>query len=237
MLVMPAIDLREGACVQLVGGSYAQERVRESDPVAAAERWREAGFTRLHVVDLDAATGAGSNAAVVQALQRVPGISMQVGGGLRTDDALDAVLRRGAAAAVVGTRALEDHAWLESQAERWPFRIVVAVDLREGRPVLRGWTRESGAGLAETLDRLEELPLAALLVTCVDVEGQLAGPDLRTTERVRSLTALPIIASGGITSASDLHALARLDIWGAVVGMALYTGTLDPRAIAEEFGR
>ena len=234
---MPAIDLREGACVQLVGGSYAEERVREADPIAVAARWRDAGFTRLHVVDLDAATGAGSNAAVIERLQGIPGISMQVGGGLRSADAVATVLGRGAASAVVGTRALEDHAWLQDVVERFPLRIIVAVDVRGGKPVLAGWTRETSLGLAETLDRLDELPLAALLVTCVDVEGQLAGPDLRTTERVRALTSLPLIASGGITSADDLRALEKLDIWAAVVGMALYTGVLDPRATAEEFGR
>lgn len=237
MLVMPAIDLREGACVQLVGGSYAQERVREADPLAVAERWRDAGFTRLHVVDLDAATSAGSNAALVERLLRVPGVSMQVGGGLRSTDAIAAAFERGAAAAVVGTRALEDHGWLQEVVERFPFRVIVAVDVRGGRPVLDGWTREAGSGLGETLDRLDELPLAALLVTCVDVEGQLAGPDLRATERVRARTSLPLIASGGIRSAEDLRALQRLDIWAAVVGMALYTGVLDPRATAEEFGR
>jgi phosphoribosylformimino-5-aminoimidazole carboxamide ribotide isomerase len=234
---MPAIDLREGACVQLVGGSYADERVREPEPVRVAERWRDAGFTRLHVVDLDAATGAGSNRDVVGALQDVSGVAMQVGGGLRSEAHIAAVLGRGTAAAVVGTRALEDQEWLERVVERWPFRIVVAVDVRGGTPQLDGWKRESRSGLAETLARLDELPLAALLVTCVDVEGQLGGPDLRTTALVRELTSLPLMASGGIASLDDLRALARLDVWAAVVGMALYTGTLDPRATAEEFGR
>lgn len=237
MLVMPAVDLREGACVQLVGGSYAAERIREADPVRVAQRWRDAGFTRLHVVDLDAATGAGSNGDVVGSIQAVDGVAMQVGGGLRREDALDAVFRRGAVAGVVGTRALEDHAWLERMAERWPFRLVVAVDVREGKPVLDGWTRASRAGLVPTLDRLDELPLAALLVTCVDVEGRLEGPDLRTTALVREHTSLPLIASGGIASMDDLRALQRLDVWAAVVGMALYTGNLDPRETAEEFGR
>lgn len=237
MLVMPAIDLREGACVQLVGGSYAEERIREADPERVAERWRDAGFTRVHVVDLDAATGAGSNRDRVRALQDVPGIATQVGGGLRSDAAIDAVLARGAAAAVVGTRALEDSAWLQRVVDRWPFRIVVAVDVRDGKPQLDGWTRASRNGLAESLNAFDELPLAALLVTCVDVEGKLGGPDLRTTARVRELTSLPLIASGGIASLDDLRALERLDVWGAVVGMALYTGTLDPRATAMEFGR
>ena len=237
MLVMPAIDLREGACVQLVGGSYAAERVREPDPVAVAERWRDAGFTRLHVVDLDAAMGVGSNAAVVAALQRVSGVAVQVGGGLRSTESLERVLDAGAAAAVVGTRALEEPAWVGEVADRWPFRVVAAVDVRDGKAVVRGWTRAAPLALDDTLDALDELPLAALLVTCVDVEGQMRGPDFDTLQRVRERTSLPLVASGGITTIDDLRELRAMDVWGAVVGMALYTGTLDPRETAEEFGR
>lgn len=237
MLVMPAIDLREGACVQLVGGSYADERVREPDPLRVAARWRAAGFARLHVVDLDAATGAGDNAAVVRALLASAGMEVQLGGGLRTSQALDDALGSGAAAAVVGTRALEDPEWLQRVAGRLPGRLIIAVDVRDGAPVVRGWTRRSTAGLDSTLDRLSALPLAGLLVTCVDVEGRMRGPDLRTLKRVQARSSLPLIASGGIATQADLRTLRAMDVWGAVVGMALYTGTLDPRATAEEFGR
>jgi phosphoribosylformimino-5-aminoimidazole carboxamide ribotide isomerase len=237
VLVMPAIDLREGACVQLVGGSYAEERVREPDPVRVAARWRDAGFTRLHVVDLDAATGVGRNDAVVRSLLGVEGLDVQVGGGLRSTDALERALDAGAVAAVVGTRALEDPSWIREAADRWPFRLVAAVDVRDGRPVVRGWTRAAALELDDALDALDELPLAALLVTCVDVEGRMAGPDFGTLERVRARTSLPLVASGGITTLDDLRDLRAMDVWGAVVGMALYTGTLDPRAAAEEFGR
>lgn len=237
MLVMPAIDLREGACVQLVGGSYAAERVREPDPVRVAERWRDAGFTRLHVVDLDAAMGVGSNYRMVAALQRVSGVDVQVGGGLRSTESLELVLEAGAAAAVVGTRALEEPAWLGEAADRWPFRVVAAVDVRDGKALVRGWTGTAPLPLGETLDALDALPLAAVLVTCVDVEGQMRGPDFDTLERVRDRTSLPLVASGGITTMDDLRELRAMDVWGAVVGMALYTGTLDPRETAEEFGR
>lgn len=237
MLVMPAIDLREGACVQLVGGSYAAERVREPDPLRVAERWRGVGFTRLHVVDLDAAMGVGSNHAAVAALQRVSGVDVQVGGGLRSTESLERVLGAGASAAVVGTRALEEPGWIAEAARRWPFRLVAAVDVRDGAAVVRGWTRAAPLGLEEALDALDELPLAALLVTCVDVEGQMLGPDFATLARVRERTSLPLVASGGITTLDDLRELRAMDVWGAVVGMALYTGTLDPRATAEEFGR
>ena len=237
MLVMPAIDLREGACVQLVGGSYAAERVREPDPLRVAERWREVGFTRLHVVDLDAAMGVGSNAGVVGALQAVEDVDVQVGGGLRSMESLERVFDLGAVAAVVGTRAIEDAQWMREASDRWPFRLVAAADVRDGEAVVRGWTRPAPLTLDEALDALDELPLAALLVTCVDVEGLMGGPDFDTLERIRARTSLPLIASGGITTLDDLRELRAMDVWGAVVGMALYTGTLDPRATAEEFGQ
>ena len=236
MLVMPAIDLREGACVQLVGGSYEHERIREPDPASAARRWREAGFTRLHVVDLDAATGAGANEARVAELLDVPDVAVQVGGGIRTSAALAGMLTRGAAAVVVGTRALQDLAWLADQARTWPDRIIVAVDVRDGTPVIDGWRRASRATLAEALGELERLPLAGLLVTSVDVEGQMRGPDFALVERVMAASTHRVIASGGIATLEDLRSLRARGIWAAVVGMALYTGTLDARATAEEFG-
>lgn len=239
MLVMPAIDLRDGHCVQLVGGSYDAERVREPDPARVAARWRDFGFARLHVVDLDAATGVGFNTAAVDAIRAVPGVRAQVGGGVRSTDAVERLLEvePAADAVVVGTRALEDPEWIAAVARRWPFRVVAAVDVRDGTPLLRGWRERAATELDDALDMLDELPLAALLVTCVDVEGQMRGPDLRTIEHVRSRAALPLVASGGIATLADLRELDALGVWAAVVGMALYTGTLDPRATAEEFGR
>lgn len=234
---MPAIDLRDGACVQLVGGSFADERVRIPEPRGVAERWRDLGFRRLHVVDLDAAMGSGSNAAVVDELLRVPGLAMQVGGGVRNEDTAERLLNAGAEAVVVGTRALEDPAWLEQLSKAFPGRVIVAVDVRDGSPVVRGWRTLAPRSLGDTIAKLDGLPLAAMMVTCVDVEGRQEGPDLRTVELVRAASSLPLIASGGIASHNDLVALRQLDVWAAVVGMALYTGTLDPRATAEEFGR
>jgi phosphoribosylformimino-5-aminoimidazole carboxamide ribotide isomerase len=234
--VMPAIDLRDGACVQLVGGSYADERIREADPASVALRWLRAGFTRLHVVDLDAATGVGTNERSVSTLLAMPELSLQVGGGIRSTDALTRVLQRGAVAAVMGTRALTDPEWLAEQARRWPDSLIVAVDLRHGTPVIEGWSRSMRSTLDDTLALLESVALAGLLVTCVDVEGQMRGPDLAMLDRVQRSTRHRLIASGGITTLGDLRALRARGVWAAVVGMALYTGTLDARATAEEFG-
>ena len=236
MIVMPAVDLRGGACVQLVGGSFEREVVRIADPIAAARRWRDAGFTHLHVVDLDGAVnGASANADVVRRLV-TDGANTQVGGGIRDTTAVDDLLALGAARVVAGTRALEDPEWLASIAVERPGRIVVALDTRGGRPTVHGWAEEADVTLDDALARVSELPLAGILVTSVEVEGRMGGPDLALLDRVQRRTTLPLIASGGIASTRDLRELRARGVWAAVVGMALYTGAIDPETTAEEFG-
>lgn len=234
MIAMPAIDLREGACVQLVGGLYSEERVRLEDPVRVARRWIGTGFRCLHVVDLDAATGAGSNAKVIDQLLELDGASLQVGGGLRSTQQVGALVRRGAHA-VVGTRALEEPHWLAELAARWPGRVVLALDVKHGHPAVRGWSRTLDATIESVLARVATLPLAALLVTAVDVEGRMQGCDLDLYNRVLRSTALAVIASGGITTIEDVRALAERGVASAVIGMALYTGTLDADDVAAQF--
>lgn len=234
MIAIPAVDLREGACVQLVGGEYAAERVRLADPVAVARRWREAGFASLHVVDLDAATGRGDNRAVIDALLALGG-DVQVGGGVRDDAAVDRLLAAGAARVVVGTRALGDPTWLAAAAARHPGRIVVAVDARDGVVATHGWARTAGRDAVEALAGMAALPLAGALVTAVEREGRMAGPNLELSEQAARAVPFPLYASGGIASSEDLRALAARGAAAAVLGMALYTGALDARAVAEEF--
>ncbi len=234
MIAIPAVDLREGACVQLVGGAYDAERVRLADPVAAARRWREAGFRSLHVVDLDAATGRGDNRGAIAALLAEGG-DLQVGGGVRDEDTLAGLLEAGASRVVVGTRALEDLPWLAEVSTRHPRRVVVAVDAREGRVATHGWTRTQPRDAVAALLELAVLPLAGVLVTAVEREGRMLGPDLDLAGRAVRAVPFPVHASGGIARPEDLRALRARGVHAAVLGMALYTGALDPRAIAEEF--
>lgn len=237
MIAIPAVDLREGACVQLVGGSYDEERVRIENPVVVARRWRDAGFSRLHVVDLDAATGAGNNDGVVAALLDTPPVQVQVGGGIRTDERARALLDAGAARVIVGTRAVEDPEWLASLAGAFPDRVIVAADVRERRVLTHGWARAQARDVTEFVAGIAELPLAGVLVTAVHREGRLAGTDLPLMTELARGSALPIIASGGVSSLEDLEALATAGVFAAVIGMALYTGAIDPRAAASAFGQ
>lgn len=235
MIAIPAVDLRDGACVQLVGGSYAEERVRLDDPVTVAAHWRELGFRRLHVVDLDAATGRGSNASVIEQILRAGGSELQIGGGVRTTEQVDVLLSGGAERVVLGTKAIECPQWLVEVATRYPGRIILAADVRGRQLVTRGWAHELPANIFALVSTLSSLPLAGLLVTAVHVEGQMRGPDLELVRELVSRTPLPIIASGGVGDIADLHALADSGAAAAVIGMALYTGALDPRVVAREF--
>lgn len=235
MIAIPAVDLREGACVQLVGGEYDKEQVRLDDPLGVAWQWARYGFSRLHVVDLDAALRKGSNTALIHDVLREGMADVQVGGGLRTTEAVHEMLDAGARYAVVGTRALEDMDWLVELVHDNPGTIIVAADVRERRVVTQGWQHNSQRHITDVVEELNALPLAGLLVTAVHREGQMMGTDLPLMEDVAELAEFPVLASGGISGMGDLHALQDRGIAGAVIGMALYTGAIDPWTIVEEF--
>ena len=235
MMAIPAVDLREGACVQLVGGEYSQERVRLQDPVAVARDWTRYGFRRLHVVDLVAATGRGSNRELVAEILRDASVEVQVGGGLRRTDDVEELFSNGARAVVVGTRALEDTDWLARLATTWPNEVIVAADVRDRRVVTQGWTRTLARDIVDVAEELNTMPLAGLLVTAVHREGRMQGADLFLMEDVVETASFPVYASGGIASIGDLRALAERGVAAAVIGMALYTGAIDPWHAAEEF--
>ena len=238
MIAIPAVDLRDGACVQLVGGSYANEQIRLPDPANVAQRWAEFGFAHLHVVDLDAATGCGSNAPIVRAiLRRGVGPEVQVGGGITSDAHISTLVRDGAARIIVGTRAIEDPPWIAEMAARFPNRLVVATDVRGQQVVTRGWSRLLPGNVLDSVEALRGLPLAGILVTAVHREGRLQGPDLPLMESVVNRAPAPIYAAGGIASIADLQALAAIGVAATVIGMALYTGALDPRAVVTEFSQ
>jgi phosphoribosylformimino-5-aminoimidazole carboxamide ribotide isomerase len=229
------VDLREGHVVQLVGGDYANEAVRLDDPREIARRWVHVGFSRLHVVDLDAATGRGDNRGVIRDLLFDAAAPIQVGGGIRTTSLAHDLLDDGAGWIVVGTRAIEDGDWIEELAQACPGRVIVAADVRERKVVTRGWADTSQRSIVDVVEDLAHLPLAGILVTAVHKEGQLQGTDLPLMEDVAEAAACLVIASGGITTMADLRALEDRGVGAAVLGMALYTGALDPRIVAEEF--
>ena len=235
MIAIPAIDIREGACVQLVGGSYDAEQIRLDDPPGIAHRWEYAGFRRVHIVDLDAATDRGSNSEIIREMLRATAMEAQVGGGVRDEQAIEALLGNGARRVVLGTRAIENPHWLGDMAEAFPGLLIVAADVRERHVVTRGWTRVSDRYILDLIDELNALPLAGVMVTAVHKEGLMEGTDLSLMEDVVEESEHPVCASGGIGTLGDLRALEDRGVASVVIGMALYTGALEPAAVAEEF--
>lgn len=228
MIVFAAIDLRDSNVVQLVGGDPADERIRWRDPVAVAQRWVSSGFEQLHIVDLDAALGTGNNRAIIGDTIRAVPVPVQVGGGVRTDEIADELFEAGAARVIVGTRAVREPEWLEQLAARYAERIVLAADVRERNVVIHGWTAGAGTTIDALLARVAATPLAAVLVTDVGREGSLSGIDAPLFTDIVSATSLPVFAAGGIGDSSDLQTLKQIGAAGAVLGMALYTGRIDP---------
>jgi phosphoribosylformimino-5-aminoimidazole carboxamide ribotide isomerase len=235
VIAIPAVDLRDGACVQLVGGSYDDEKVRIADPLEAVQRWTDAGFTRLHVVDLDAATGKGSNGAVIGRIMGAASLAVQVGGGIRSTARVHELLDAGATSVVVGTRAVQDPAWLAEIATAFPGRIILAADVRDRSVVTHGWASNSSRDIGSFVREVAALPLAGILVTAVHLEGRMSGTDCDLMGEIADLAPMPVIASGGIASIEELRALARRGLGAAVLGMSLYTGALDASAVATEF--
>lgn len=236
MIAIPAIDLRGGQVVQLVGGDPARQRIRLPDPLAVARDWIERGFRALHVVDLDAALGSGSNLPVIHELLDAVDVPVQVGGGIRTDDVVAELLAAGAQRVVLGTRAVLEPDWLARQAATHPGRITLAADCRGDRVVVRGWTESAGITVPDLLDAVADLPLGAVMITDVTREGRMEGTDTARFGELVTRTKHPVLASGGVTTPDELRELAEAGVAGAILGMALYTGALDGRATAQEFG-
>jgi len=237
MLLLPSVNLRGGACVQLVGGSYTEEVVRLDDPVAQLRRWSHHGFNAIHLLDLDAATGRGDNYALVQEFLHSADIAVRVAGGIRDVARIERLIDLGAAQVVVGTRAVEDPFWAASVAEEFPMRVVVAVDVKLRTVVTHGFSRTLHRPLERVLEGLSELPLAGIMVTAVHRSGGGSGTDVALAElAVDCADGVPVTAAGGIASAGELRALEERGVAAAVVGVALYTDVLDPAPVASEFG-
>lgn len=226
MIVIPAIDLAEGRVVRLTRGDPAQATRYDEDPLGVARRFEREGAEMLHVVDLDAALGSGSNRAAVEAICSGVDIPVQVGGGLRTLETVEDALATGAARVVLGTAAVWSPEVVRRVLERCGDRVVVAVDVRAGRAMARGW-KEEGPPIEELVPALAEVGTPRFLVTGIEVDGTMEGPNLDLYRRFRHLTERPVISSGGVRSSEHIRELARLGMEGAIVGRALYEGELS----------
>ncbi len=234
MQIYPAIDLRGGQCVRLQQGDYDRETVFGADPAAMARRWVEQGASYLHLVDLDGARdGQPRNGASVQAIVAASGVPCQLGGGLRTEADIGQALAWGVARVVIGTKALREPAWFESICRRFPGRVVLGIDARNGQVATDGWLQVSSRPALELARQLGGLPLAGLVYTDISRDGMLQGPNFEATAEMAAAVSWPVIASGGVTSVADVRRLAQLAVAGCIVGRALYEGRLQlPEIIA-----
>ncbi len=233
MIVIPAIDLKDGRCVRLRQGRMQEETVYSQEPMEVARRWEDEGAQLLHVVDLNGAVeGFPQNRKAIETILKAVSIPVQVGGGIRTVETVSAYLSSGAERVVLGTAVVRDRAVLEEACGRFPGRVLVGVDAQGGKVAVKGWTEVADQDAADFVGRLTGLAVYAVVYTDIARDGMLDGPNLEGLRRMVAACPVPLIASGGITRTEDLRQLCALGpkVIGAIVGKALYEGVLDLRS-------
>jgi phosphoribosylformimino-5-aminoimidazole carboxamide ribotide isomerase len=234
MVVIPAIDLLGGRCVRLLKGDYEQATTYSEDPLEVVDAFARAGAEHLHVVDLDAARGQGDNSAVIRSMLKRSDLMFQVAGGVRSAEAVDAWVDAGADAVVMGTAAVREPRLLERCTNRHPARVLAALDVRDDRAAVSGWTQTEPMMIGALVGRWDQLALAGVILTCIDRDGTMGGPDLKMLGRVRAMTNRTLQYSGGVASAEDVRSVASAGVQAVILGKALYEGRLTlTQALAE----
>jgi phosphoribosylformimino-5-aminoimidazole carboxamide ribotide isomerase len=232
MITIPAIDLRGGHVVRLQQGDPDAQTVYDTDPVAVAQRFAEAGAHWIHVVDLDAALGSGDNKEVIARICAAVNVPVQTGGGLRSMESVTAVLEAGASRAVLGTAATQDPVFLDGVVGAYGDRIVVALDVKDRTIMTHGWTEDAGP-MDLTFASLAAQGVPRFMLTQITLDGMMQGPDLELYRHAITLADAPVIASGGVTTLADLESLATTGVEGAIVGKAIYEGAIDLARVVE----
>lgn len=232
MLIIPAIDIKNGKCVRLSQGQMDKETIYSDDPVEMADKWVKAGAKRLHIVDLDGAVkGTPSNADVIHAItEAYPDVPIQVGGGIRDEDAIQAYLDVGVSYVIIGTRAVTTPHFVSDVCLEFPGHIIVGLDAKNGKLATNGWSKLSHHDANDMAKRFEEEGVAAIVFTDIGRDGMLNNVNVEATVNLCQDITIPVIASGGITNLDDIRALCDAGeegIFGAITGRAIYEGTLD----------
>ena len=237
MILFPAIDLYEKKAVRLVKGDYAQMTVYSEDPPSMAEKFAAAGATHLHIVDLEGArSGTSPNFETVCRIKDKSGLFCEVGGGIRSMETLERYFSAGLDRAILGTAAVRDRAFREKAVSRFGERIVIGVDIRDGRVAVSGWTEDSGLDVFSFVKELEQEGVSVILCTDISKDGALGGTNRELYQELSARSSLKIIASGGVSSLQDVETLAEMGLYGAIIGKALYTGAVDLSEALEAAG-
>ena len=232
MLVIPAIDIKNGQCVRLRQGDLNDDTVFSSDLIAVADQWVEQGTARLHIVDLDGAvSGEPVHLQSIAAIcHKYPGLSVQIGGGIRNLDTAQAYLDAGVDYLILGTKAVDDPQFIEQLTSKFPGKIIIGLDAKKGFIAVEGWTKTSDKKVTDVAKWFESMQVAAIIYTDISRDGMLSGVNVESTFELAKATTLPVIASGGIKNLDDIRLLAQLPspgVAGAITGRAIYEGTLD----------
>ncbi len=231
MIVIPAIDLRQGRCVRLAQGDFSRVTVYGEDPAAMARHWRDKGAERLHVVDLDGSlAGAPRNAEAVSAIVGAVDIPVEVGGGIRDLETVRFYLGLGVRWVILGTAALRDEAFVREACDLYPDQVILGIDAKGGQIAVSAWTEEGGATVFDLAERYGDCPIAAIVYTDIRRDGMETGVNIEATRELARRTHIPVIASGGVAGLGDIERLLPLEtegVIGVIVGRALYTGALD----------
>jgi len=237
MIILPAIDIKDGHCVRLYQGDYGQVTTYDTDPVQVALRWQEAGASWLHIVDLDGAKqGMPINGAIIERIRATTKLPIEVGGGMRSLAHMEQLLNLGVDRVIPGTIAITDRALLQEALARWGERIMVGIDARDGHVAIAGWRETSGVEATTLARELSALGVQRFSYTDIGRDGTLSGPNLEALANMQRATSRALIASGGVHNLEDLRKLAATGVEGVIVGKALYTGDIDLAAAIREIG-
>lgn len=233
MLILPAIDLYEGRAVRLLHGDYEKMTVYSDDPASVARDFLAAGATEIHLVDLEGARdGTTPNLEIIRGIAAIPGLSVEVGGGIRSMETVRAYLAAGVSRVILGTAAVRDEGFLREALAEFPEAVAVGVDIKDGRVAIRGWTEVSELDAYDFCRRLDEMGVSTLISTDISRDGAMQGANHALYRELSRELSLRIIASGGVSSLDDVRALSALGLYGAIVGRAYYTGAISlPEAI------
>lgn len=231
MLIIPAVDIRKGRCVRLLQGRKDREIVYSDDPISMARRWEELGGELIHVVDLDGAfEGRPGNMDIIKRMIASLRIQVEVGGGIRDIETIEEYITGGAGRVILGTVALEDPGFIEDVCARFPGRIAVGIDARDGYAAIKGWTEVTQEKASILVKRFDGIGISAIIYTDIKRDGMLVGPNIKAIKELASSTDIPVIASGGVSGIEDINRVLDIEkygVTGIIAGKALYDGALD----------